>query len=515
MNSRPATRRQTPRRTAALAAAATLAALAAAAGGGCSMAPKYEQPDAQIPATFTSAATGATAIGATATATATGAGTAADAPAPSELAAADIGWRDFFGDERLRRLIALGLENNRDLRVAALRVEQVRAQYQIERSNLFPNLGASGSGTRQRTPGDLNAAGRAVTSSQYSVALGVTAYELDFFGRVRNLKTAALETYLATEEGRRAAQLALVAAIATQYTLERSADEQLTLARETLELVRDSYELVKRRHDAGQASELDLRTTETQVFAAQAAFAEQTRQRALAGNALALLLGAPPPPDLPPPAPLGSQGLRADLPAGLPSALLARRPDILQAEHALRSANASIGAARANFFPSITLTALGGTASAELDGLFKTGSGMWSFSPKITLPLFTAGRTRALLKSARAAQQITVAQYEKTVQTAFREVADALASRELLAMQITAQEKRVAAEQRRYQLSDLRYREGVDNYLVVLTAQQNLHSAQQGLIQTRFVELSNLVGLYKALGGGWQETTAGQTVANK
>jgi multidrug efflux system outer membrane protein len=199
----------------------------------------------------------------------------------------------------------------------------------------------------------------------------------------------------------------------------------------------------------------------------------------------------------------------------LPSALLARRPDILQAEHALRSANASIGAARANFFPSITLTALGGTASAELDGLFKTGSGMWSFSPKITLPLFTAGRNRALLKSARAAQQITVAQYEKTVQTAFREVADALASRDLLAMQITAQEKRVAAEQRRYQLSDLRYREGVDNYLVVLTAQQNLHSAQQGLIQTRFAELSNLVGLYKALGGGWQETTAARTVANK
>ncbi|MDR2675347.1 MAG: efflux transporter outer membrane subunit, partial [Opitutaceae bacterium] len=435
------------------------------------------------------------------------------AAAPDAPAAADIGWRDFFGDERLRRLLALGLENNRDLRVAVLRVEQVRAQYQIERSALLPGIGASAAGTRQRTPADLTGAGRAITSAQYSIGAGITAYELDFFGRVRNLKTAALENYLATDEGRRAAQLAIVAAIATQYLNERSADEQHALARETLKIAEDSYNLVKHRHDAGTVSELDLRTTETQVFAAQAALAESARQRALAGHALALLLGAPLPDDLPPPAPLGSQNLRAALPPGLPSGLLARRPDILQAEHALRSANASIGAARANFFPSITLTAFGGTASAELDGLFKTGSGMWSFAPKITLPLFTAGRNRALLQSARAAQQITVAQYEKTVQTAFREVADALASRELFAGQITAQENRVAAEQRRYELSDLRYRQGVDNYLVVLSAQQNLHSARQGLIQVRLAELANHVQLYKALGGGWQETTAAPPAA--
>ncbi|MDR0353156.1 MAG: efflux transporter outer membrane subunit [Opitutaceae bacterium] len=498
MNSQPANHRHHPRHLAAL------AALAAAALAGCTMAPKYEQPDAQVPANFAHPAP------ASADATTTPADATTAAPA-----AADIGWRDFFGDERLRRLITLALENNRDLRVAALRAEQVRAQYQIERSGLIPSIGASGAGTRQRTPGDLNATGRAATSSQYNIGLGVTAYELDFFGRVRSLKTAALETYLATDEGRRAAQLALIAALAAQYILERSADEQHTLAAETLKLVRASNELVKRRHDAGQASELDLRTAETQVYAAQAALAEHARQRALAANALALLVGAPLPTDLPAPAPLGAQGLRADLPSGLPSDLLTRRPDILQAEHALRSANASIGAARANFFPSITLTAFGGTASAELDGLFKTGSGTWNFAPKITLPLFTAGRNRAVLKSAQAAQQITVAQYEKAVQTAFREVADALASRQFLAAQIAAQESRVAAEQRRHELSDLRYREGVDNYLVVLTAQQNLYSAQQGLIQARSAGLSNLVGLYKALGGGWQETTTGQTIANK
>ncbi len=491
MNSQSASLHQFPRRIAALAALAVLAA-----AGGCTMAPKYEQPDAQVPGAFARAA-------------------ATAAPASPAFAASDIGWRDFFGDERLRRIIALGLENNRDLRVAALRVEQVRAQYQIERSALLPSVAASGSGTRQRTPGDLTSSGRPVTSSQYSVGAGVTAYELDFFGRVRSLKDAALETYLATEEGRRATQLTLVASIATQYILERSTDEQLALVRETLKLVEDSYGLVKRRYEAGTVSELDLRTAETQVFAAQASLAEYTRQRALAENALMLLVGAPLPAGLPPPVPLGSQGLRADLPAGLPSDLLARRPDILQAEHALRSANASIGAARANFFPSITLTAFGGTASAELDGLFKSGSGMWSFSPTITLPLFTGGRNRAVLKSARAAQQITVAQYEKAVQAAFREVSDALASRELLAVQITAQENRVAAEQRRYDLSDLRYQQGVDNYLTVLSAQQNLYSAQQGLIQARFAELSNLVELYKALGGGWLEASAGQAVANK
>ncbi|MDR0901927.1 MAG: efflux transporter outer membrane subunit, partial [Opitutaceae bacterium] len=437
------------------------------------------------------------------------------AGAPSSISAADIGWRDFFGDERLRRVIALGLENNRDLRVAALRVEQVRAQYQIERSSLFPGVGASGSGTRQRTPGDLNSSGHAVTSAQYSIGVGITSYELDFFGRVRSMKDAALENYLATEEGRRSAQLALVSAIATQYILERSADEQLALVRQTLKLVEDSYNLVKRRYEAGTISELDLRTAETQIFAAQASLAEYTRQRALAENALMLLVGAPLPDGLPAPVPLGSQGLRADLPAGLPSDLLARRPDILQAEHALRSANASIGAARANFFPSITLTAFGGSASAELDGLFKTGSGMWSFAPKISLPLFTGGRNTAVLKAARVAQQITVAQYEKAVQTAFREVADALASRELLAVQITAQKNRVAAEQRRYDLSELRYQQGVDNYLTVLSAQQNLFSAQQGLIAARFTEFSNLVGLYKALGGGWLESTPAQPVANK
>ena len=464
-------------------AAATALALAAAlAFPGCNMAPTYEQPPLPTDARY---------AGATGDAT-----TAAPAR--------DIPWQDFFADARLKAIIALTLENNRDLRTAALRVEQAAAQYRIQRAEALPAVAGSANATRQRTPYEFSPLGRASTGNQFTLAVGIASYEIDFFGRIRNLKDAALENYLATDEARRAAHLALIAATATQYLAERALDEQSTLARQTLKLVQDSRDLIQKRFDAGAASELDLKTAETQVHATQASLADLERQLAQARNALVLLAGAPLPASLPPPAPLDAQGLIADLPAGIPSDLLTRRPDILQAEHTLRSAHASIGAARAAFFPSISLTGSGGYGSAELGHLFNAGSLMWSFAPRITVPIFTGGRLRANLEAVTAGQKIMLAQYEKAIQTAFREVSDALVARAAYIGQIEAQQLRVAAEQRRYDLSDIRYQQGVDNYLVVLTAQQSLYAAQQGLVQARFAQLANLVSLYKSLGGGWE-----------
>ncbi|AHF90080.1 multidrug transporter [Opitutaceae bacterium TAV5] len=450
---------------------------------GCTLAPDYERPATPVPDAWPAA----TAMSADA------AGTAADIP-----------WATFFGDPRLRALITVGLENNRDLRTALLRVEQTRAQYRIEGSSLWPTLDGAADGSRGRTPADLSSSGRAYTASQYRVG-GVASWEIDFFGRVRSLKAAALETWLATEEARRAAQLAFISTLATQYLTERSADEQLELGRRTLALVQDSYNLIKHRYDNGVATELDLRTAEAQVASTRATIAEYTRLLAQARNGLAFLVGAPLPDDLPAALPLAGQNLITDLPAGLPADLLQRRPDILQAEHTLRSANANIGAARAAFFPSITLTAFGGTSSADLDGLFKAGSGTWSFAPQITLPIFTGGRNRATLDVAEIQKRIEIAAYEKAIQTAFREVADGLAARSSYDEQLAAQEAQVTAEQSRYDLSDIRYKGGVADYLTVLTAQQDLFAAQQSLIRSRALHLISLVDLYKALGGGWTQ----------
>ncbi|MDR1010189.1 MAG: efflux transporter outer membrane subunit [Opitutaceae bacterium] len=448
--------------------------------GGCNMAPKYEQPPLPTDAQYAGAAAG------------------------NAAAARDVAWQDFFGDPRLKAIIDLTLENNRDLRVAALRVEQAAAQYRIERAALLPTVAASGAYSRSRTPAEFSMTGRPSTGSQFTVGAGLASYEIDFFGRVRNLKAAALESYLATEEARRSATLSLIAGVASQYLAERALDEQLAIAQNTLKLVGDSRDLIKRMFDAGAGSELDLKTAETQVHGTQASVADIKRQLAQARNALVLLAGAPLPADLPAPRPLDGQDLIGDLPAGVPSDLLTRRPDILQAEHALRSANASIGAARAAFFPSISLTGSGGFGSVELDNLFKSGSFMWSFSPGINVPIFTGGKLRANLEITKASQKIMLAQYEKSIQTAFSEVSDALAARATYVEQIEAQQLRVAAEQRRYALSDLRYKEGVDSYLTVITAQQSLFAAQQALVQARFSQLTNLVSLYKSLGGGWE-----------
>ena len=459
-------------------------ALAAALGlavGGCSLAPRYERPDAPVAGSWPAEATTA------------------------EPSAAGLGWRDIFGDPRLQALVALALENNRDLRVAALNVELTRAQYRIQRAEQLPSVAANASATTQRVPADLTSSGRATTGTAWTVGAGVSAFELDLFGRVRSLSAAALEQYLATEEARRSAHLSLVAAVATQYLAGRAFDDEVALARQTLETVEASYALTQRSHEAGRTSELDVRTAESQVQTARFNLSTAAQQRARAENALVLLVGQPLPPDLPAPLPLEAQALVSELPVGVPSEVLQRRPDILAAEHALKSANASIGAARAAFFPSITLTAFGGTSSAELTGLFGGGSAAWSFTPRLNVPLFTGGALRASLDVAEVRKSVQVAQYERAIQQAFREVADALVARAALEEQLEAERARVDAEQRRYHLSDLRYRKGVDSYLTVLTAQRDLFTAQQQLIQSRVARFANLVELYRALGGGWRE----------
>jgi multidrug efflux system outer membrane protein len=453
---------------------------------GCSLAPHYERPAAPVAPSYPTAIN--------------------HAPVENGTPAADLAWQAFFRDARLQRLIQLALENNRDLRVAALNVERVRAFYNIQRTALIPRLDATADGNRQRTPGDLNVSGRPVTTSSYSVGAEIPSYELDFFGRVASLRDEVLQQYLATDEAQISAQISLISAVARQYLALLATDEQLELAQQTLAAAERSYALNQQTFEAGATSELDLRTSEAQQAAVQASLAALAQQRARAENALVWLIGAPLPDDLPAPGSLATQALIEDLPAGLPADLLRRRPDIRAAEHTLQAANANIGVARAAFFPSITLTAFGGTSSAELSGLFEKGSGRWSFSPSITLPIFAAGRNKAQLEVAWVEQRIEVANYERAIQTAFREVADALAVRSLVNQQIAAQQSRVAAAQRRYDLTQQRFDAGVDSFLGVLLAQQELFAAQQSLIDARLSRLGNLTTLYAALGGGWQET---------
>lgn len=465
--------------------------LAPILASGCTLAPRYQRPAAPVSSEYPAT---------TSTAGATGA------------AAADLGWRDVFGDPRLQALVTLALRENRDLRVAALNVQLAQAQYAIQRSALLPSVDASASGTRSRTPADLSATGAATTGNVYSVGVGLTAFELDLFGRIRSLKNQALEQYLSTEEAHRSAHLALVAEVATQYLATRALDDQVALARQTLGTVQESLDLARRTFEAGKTSELDFRTAESQVETARFNLSAYLMARAQAENALVLLVGGPIPVDLPAGTPLEAQPLVADLPAGVPSDLLQRRPDILGAEHDLLAANASIGAARAAFFPSISLTAFGGVASTDLSGLFSSGSGTWSFAPRIDLPIFTGGRNKANLDASQVRKSIQVARYEQAIQVAFREVADALEARARIDEQLASQTKRVEAEQRRYDISELRYRKGVDSYLNVLTAQRDLYGAQQQLIQTRLARLANAIGLYRALGGGWLERGAAAAV---
>jgi NodT family efflux transporter outer membrane factor (OMF) lipoprotein len=450
---------------AAVAAAAFLSA--------CSFAPKYERPEAPVAGTF---------------------------PYPgaaSGTAATDLDWQNFFADAKLKELIAAALKNNRDLRVAVLNIENARAQYDIRSADRYPSVGVSASGSRTPVPG-----GGATTV--YTVGLAVTAWEIDLFGRIASLSDAALAQYFATEEGRKAAQTSLIASVATTWLSLVADEELLELTRQTLATRAESMRLTKLRFDNGAASELDFRQAQSLHESARVAFAQTQRQRALDIDNLALLVGQPVSPDYKTGVETATLRL-PDLPAGTPSDVLVRRPDVRQAEQTLVAANANIGAARAAFFPRITLTAGVGTASSQLSGLFKGGSWGYTVAPNLLLPIFDAGRNAAGLRQANVQRDIAVAQYERAIQSAFREVSDALAGRATLGEQLQAQANVAEAEGVRMKLSQLRYDNGVSSYLDLLDAQRSLFTAQQALIQTRAAQLQNQVLLYKALGGGWTQ----------
>ena len=451
--------------------------------GGCTLAPKYTRPASPVPADWP-----------------TGAAYDETKHAASAPAAAELPWREFFTDERLQQIIGIALNNNRDLRLAALNVERARAYYGIQRAELLPTVQAVGSGSRERVPADLSSTGSARTSERYSVHLGITSWEIDFFGRIRSLKDRALEEYLATDEARRSAQILLVSAAAQAYLALAADREALKLVASTLETQEASYQLIRKRRDVGIASELELRQAQSQVDIAQGEVARYTQQAAQDENALNLLVGSPVPPALLPAA-LDSVASLKEISPGLSSEQLLRRPDVLTAEHRLKAANANIGAARAAFFPRISLTTAIGTASADLSGLFQSGQGTWSFAPQIGLSIFDA-RMWSAYDVTKVEREISVAQYEKAIQTAFREVADALAVRGTVNRRIAAQQSLVDAVAETYRLSRMRYIQGIDSYLGVLDAQRSLYGAQQGLIALQLAGIVNQVTLYRVLGGG-------------
>lgn len=414
------------------------------------------------------------------------------------------GWSALIADPRLRELVQLALAHNRDLRVAALNIEKARAQYRIQRADVLPTIAAGASETAQRTPDALAVGGQGGVSRSYGVEVGISTYELDLFGRIRSLKDEALQQYLASEETRRATRISLMAEVAGSY-LALAADGQLkVLAERTLDSREQAYALQQDKARIGTGSELELRQALGELEAARVEALTAAQQVQTDRNALELLLGMPLPERLLPPEGIALDAIVAvdRIPAGLPSDLLRNRPDILAAEHSLMAANADIGAARAAFFPSISLTASTGTASDQLSGLFDSGSRSWSFVPQVSLPIFNGGRLRAQLAVSKADRDIAVASYEKSIQSAFREVADALAEREVVDRQLQAQQRREVAAEAAFDLVQQRYEVGVSSYLDVLDAQRTLYAAQQAAIQTQLARETNLVTLYKVLGGG-------------
>jgi len=470
----------------------------------CTMEPRYTRPAQPTRATWNGNAAGAA----------------------DRSSVADIGWRQFFPDPTLQHLIALALANNRDLRVAVLNVQAAQAQYRIQRADLFPTIAASAIEQVEKYPAGVVAAGSTGTGPSagastparggttirfYDVGLGFTSYELDLFGRIRSLNHAALERYFGTEETRRSSQLTLVAEVATAYLAVLADEAILKVTRETLDAQTASYNLIKRSLEAGTTTELGLRQAAMTVDTARANLAAYTRQAAQDRNALVLLIGAPIPDDVQFITDLDAEALdAANLPVGIPSQVLQRRPDILAAEHQLIAANADIGAARAAFFPRIALTGNFGTASNQLSGLFKPGSISWSFSPQITVPIFAGGANVANLDLSKIEKNIFIAQYEKALQTAFREVDDALAARGTLDEQLTAQRAVLEDASRSYHLAEMRFRSGVDSFLPVLDAQRSLYAAQQAVVSLELLRLQNMATLYKALGGGISEDSAAQ-----
>jgi multidrug efflux system outer membrane protein len=448
---------------------------------GCTMIPQYTRPDAPIPAEWPSGP--------------------AYKETPSTGAApvaADLKWREFFAGEKLQAIIATALKNNRDLRVAALNVERARALYRIQRAELLPSVETGATATKQHVR--ISGSTGLVTLEEYSVNLGFSSWELDFFGRIRSLGKRALEEYLATEQARRSAQIVLVSELANAYLTLAADRENLKLAQSTLESQQAAYKVIQRRFEVGITPELDLQQVQTRVDAARVDVARYTELAAKAENALNLLAGSRVPADLLPEELSVIKSL-PDVAPGTSSEVLLRRPDILQAENLLKAANANIGAARAAFFPRISLTSAIGSASGDLSGLFKAGSFVWNYAPQVVLPIFDA-RTYGGLQATKVEREIAVAQYERAIQVAFKEVADALARRGTMGDQMEAQQSLVAASVKTHRLSTLRYEKGIDIYLNVLDAQRSLYTAQQGLIAIRLVKLATQVRLYAVLGGG-------------
>jgi multidrug efflux system outer membrane protein len=457
---------------------------------GCSLQPIFHRPDAPVAATFPS-------------------GDAYKDPATggTTLPATEIGWRDFMADPRLQRIVEIALANNRDLRVSALLVMQMQEQYRIQRAQLFPQVNGIASYQASHTPGSVTTTGSTgLTFHEYSVGLSVS-WTLDFFGRLRNLRDAALYKYFSMAYARKAFEILLVSQVADQYVTMLTYDELMEVTRDTLKTAQDSYNIVKQQFDVGTVNEEFLRQAEGVVQQAQANYTAYVRLRAQAENFLVLLIGQPLPNDLPPVVTLDNQKLLTDIPAGLPSELLTRRPDIQEFEATLRADNANIGAARAAFFPTISLTAGAGTASATLGGLFAAGSGFWSFVPQLAQPIFNAGSNRAFLDATKLQNDIDIANYQKTIQTAFREVSDGLAARGTYDDQVASLQRYVSSQRRFLEVALLRYKQGVDPYLNVLTAQTFYYTARLALVSAQMGRLTSLVDLYRALGGGWIQRT--------
>ena len=485
-----------------LSRSATLLALAAALAG-CTLDPKYQRPAAPVPATFPQ-------------------GGAYGASEPVQTSAPDLAWRDFFTDPKLRQVIQLALENNRDLRVTVLNIAEAHAQYRIQRSEELPHVGANFDPVYEHLPASVlgtesgvtatpatGGTGQAVASSSQAVTihyfegtLGVSNYELDLWGRVRSLSRQALEQYLSTKEAQRAEQISLISQVATDYVSYAADLERLKVARDTVHSDQTSLNLTQARFQGGIASDLDVRQAQSALEQANVGVTTYTTTLAQDINALTLLVGAQVPPDLMP-GPLQDDFVTlADLPAGVSSQVLLQRPDVMEAEHTLRGYNANIGAARANFLPTIELTGGGGSASITLGDLFAPGSGSWTFMPTVTLPIFDYGQNAANLRYAKAERDVAIAQYEKAIQTGFREVADQLAQRGQIADLVSANAREVDAVSHSFGLSQARYQRGSDTYLNVLTSQVTLYSAQQNLISARLTRATNLISLYQVLGGG-------------
>ncbi|KAF1005936.1 MAG: Outer membrane protein OprM [Luteibacter sp.] len=444
----------------------------------CSMAPTYTRPDSPLPLVY------------------------AQHPGGGGDNAATLGWHEVMPDPRLRALVDLALKNNRDLKLAVLNAEAVHSQFRVERSARLPSLGANSQLQRTGGAGQSSLQGMPGRMDQRTATLDLAAYEVDLFGRVKSLSDAAWERYLSSEEGTRSARIALVAGVAQAYVEQRVATEQLDLARRTLTDWQESLRITRALHGADQVGGIDLAQAQGQVDQAEADISAREREVAQADNALALLVGAALPTDLPAPLALDASPVLTTLPAGLPSDLLVHRPDVAQAEHDLKAANADIGAARAAFFPRITLTGSYGFGSGQLSDLFKGASKTWSFTPQISQPIFQGGKLRAELRLAEIRKSSAVVGYEKALQVAFREVSDGLAGQATYGGQLDAQRRVVDSATRRAKLSGLRYEAGQDSRLELLDAQRQRYAAEQSLLDLRRAALTNTVNLYKALGGG-------------